>query len=172
VLLVGFSDYSPQLFKRLNIQLVLFNFGILSGRLVEIYLHIVDLLHLLCHVRQVSVDTGNLFVVFIFGSLVSIFLELVKSDLDFVKVLLEHLFFHDNFVLDLVSVLSQSTLFLLNVAVNTEDLVVSLCHRLSLLFEELQAGIVIKETKPFHEVSVLIQYLLTLEKLEILEFFL
>jgi len=74
-----------ELLEWLGVNLVLISFRVLSRRIIQIDLHLVDLLHLVSQVSQLIIHHLDGLVVLIFESLGVVLAELVELDLDFLE---------------------------------------------------------------------------------------
>jgi hypothetical protein len=163
-------DHAPQLLEGPHVQLELLNVRVLSGRVVQIHLHIVDLLHFLVQSYQFCVYLSDFLVILVFKTFVGVLSEFFKFTLNFVKTLLEGLFLVSESGNDLLSVKAKSFFLLVYELLDFQDLVVSRFNGFNLILLNLQAGIGIEEAKPVNEVVILSDYLIALKKLEIFEF--
>ena len=122
---LGLHD-GPELLEGLYVKLELVDFRVLSRRIIQIDLHLVNLLHLVCEVSQLIIHHLDGLVILIFESLGVVLAELVELDLYLLEALSEHLLLRVQAVHDLLAIAPQGLLLGFNVLVDLEDLVVCL----------------------------------------------
>jgi hypothetical protein len=108
-------------------------------------------------------------IVLLFKSLGVVLTELFQLDLDLLDTLSEDLLFVLDAINDLLAIATERFLLGLDLLIDLENIVMDLLDRLEGVFIKLDLRVIQQEGEPLHQVIVLVDQLLTLEKLEVLE---
>lgn len=77
-------DHLPELLEGLNVKLELVDVGVLSRGIIQINLHIIDILHFFLQRDQFGINRHDLLVVLVFKTFVCVLSELFKFALDLI----------------------------------------------------------------------------------------